>query len=480
MILNPSKTARQELGISNWRSARCKGTLNYIMGFGKTRIATEVTARTLAIDRSRNIIAIAPNAYTRDNLQSHLDYAVNSLSAMEVLNILKNNPLVLSSTYMVVIDEIHKFLTPEFSNILHYFFLQPKCYKLGLTGSTLTPDIKNKLSAYGFPVVDSITEVEALNNRWISPYREYDWNVTFSLAEQEMYSKLSAPITELGAQFRGMQNVLKGLQCEQYTDIIYACLAGRTVNGVYVPANAIRAKLAEYNGYIEGMQPTNTYNAQRIKYWKPDNIKENAKLYKACVDKRYNLINRNKTKLNAVLAIIKANDVPTIIFNDNINMCEDIVEALGDKAIAFHTKIESRPFINPITNDYYKFKNGNTIKFGYDRLKKLIIDGVINGTYKYLVCAQALNEGLNIPSLQQVICTAGSTNPLSYAQRTARGKRIDDDNSSKITTIINIYHGDFSIDGKLVLSRDKQKLFKRQEQNEQAVTYINSIEDIEF
>ena len=47
-------------------------------------------------------------------------------------------------------------------------------YKLGLTGSTLSVTDKTKLRSIGFPVIDTITEEEAIANNWIADYDEYN------------------------------------------------------------------------------------------------------------------------------------------------------------------------------------------------------------------------------------------------------------------------------------------------------------------
>jgi len=101
---------------------------------------------------------------------------------------------------------------------------------------------------------------------------------------------------------------------------------------------------------------------------------------------------------------------------------------------------------------------------------------MISGKYKYLVTTRALDEGLTIPNVEQIIITAGSINPIQQSQRTARGKTIDNKNINKQTKIFNLYFDDFyTLSGQYIKSRDKQKLLDRQSSN---VYFINSLNDI--
>lgn len=88
-------------------------------------------------------------------------------------------------------------------------------------------------------------------------------------------------------------------------------------------------------------------------------------------------------------------------------------------------------------------KNGEPKRLGKTSLKKLAIEGIKNGTYKYLFTAQSLNEGLTIENIEQVITTGGSCNSNTHGQRVARGKTYNYMNPNKNCVIINLYIDDF-------------------------------------
>ena len=97
----------------------------------------------------------------------------------------------------------------------------------------------------------------------------------------------------------------------------------------------------------------------------------------------------------------------------------------------------------------------------------------------FLSTARALDEGLDIPTIEQVITTAGTANPVQYAQRNARGKRVDIYNPNKVTRILNLYFDDFiGASGNIVKSRDKQKLVAKQRERNSTVIWLHDLSDI--
>ena len=78
-----------------------------------------------------------------------------------------------------------------------------------------------------------------------------------------------------------------------------------------------------------------------------------------------------------------------------------------------------------------------------------------------------------------MITTAGTANPIQYAQRGGRGKRIDAYNPNKVTKIFNLYFEDFiGSNGNLIHSRDKQKLISNQRERGSNVVWLSDLNDI--
>jgi superfamily II DNA/RNA helicase len=199
----------------------------------------------------------------------------------------------------------------------------------------------------------------------------------------------------------------------------------------------------------------------------------------------------SNVKLDAVAEVIANNKVPTIVFNESTAFADRLTDYLTarfgpDYPVAcYHSQINSKTIIDPSTGDYFKFttgdRKGRPKIIGKDGIKKLVIHYFREGYYKCLCTSNALNEGLDIPNIEQVICTGGTTNPLTYQQRAARGKTIDFYNPTKVTRIINLVFDDFvNTSGELIKSRDKQKLIYRQKETGNSVKWVKSITDIKF
>ena len=122
-------------------------------------------------------------------------------------------------------------------------------------------------------------------------------------------------------------------------------------------------------------------------------------------------------------------------------------------------------------------RQGEIKLFGATVQKKDAIEAMINGTALYIITGRSLNESLNIPNLEYVICTSGDTNASTYDQRTSRSKTVDQSNHNKRAVIINLFINDYYLNDTFVSSRDKQKLVQRQT-NVKDVVWIENIQDL--
>ena len=202
------------------------------------------------------------------------------------------------------------------------------------------------------------------------------------------------------------------------------------------------------------------------KFWNPDNIQELAKSYLKSVAARNNYLKHNVAKVNAVLNILKLTQDSTIVYNDSIEMIEQLFDNLNPKhTVKYHSQIESIPmyYDNGEVITYLSGERKGQVKlFGKTTIKKLAIERMKSGEALYLITGKSLNESLDIPNIKYIICTAGDTNHQTYEQRVARGKTINSKDANKRAIIINLYIDDFYLDFELVNSRDKEKLIIRQ------------------
>lgn len=480
MIEIESKSLRQEESIKKWKAAKGLGTLNLVPRFGKTRIATLVSERSLFSNPNIKIVAVAHNDIAHKNLVNNLPAKVIITTASKIVKEFEEYKL--KKIDLLIVDEIHRFFR---GNNLLILKLEPK-WKLGLTGAKLTVFEKAILKQNGFQVVDTITEDEALDNHWISEFVEYNLPVEIEEHKKAIYASYSSKITSILDIYRDKykrMNIVLGMKIfVSDLALMYGMYSGinfkipNTNKSVRIHPDTIRHKLAETMGWNRELDMSIDMNKNINTYFNPAALHEAAQVLNGIIRERNELIINSRNKVDAVVEIINRNPVPTIIFSESTQMASDIARVLGDDAIEYHSGIESCYIMNPKTGEYYSHANGNPIKFGATRLKKFAIECIMNGSFKYLCTVKALNESVDIPILQQVITTGGTTNPSTHLQRIARGKTLDSNNLGKVTSIINVYIKDFIMDDVLIPSRDASKLKTRQA--ESVVFWVDTIDEI--
>jgi superfamily II DNA or RNA helicase len=489
MILDESKLERQKLGIGRLLSAFGKGIFNYPPGFGKTHsglLAISSILKDKRTDKDR-VLILTPSKGVYDVwTKSITDFNWKYVTRDTPVTILRANEIhdleILKGYTVCIIDEYHKFTSDNRVNIVKYLYDNTN-YMLGLTATM--PTNSKLLTTVPLSIVDYISEKEAIDNNWISNFIEYNIRLEFSIEDKAKYKEFSEPIKDIHELFKNAYILLnQGTSIfKSDTDVLYSCLYGKTfylgTNPVILYADRIRHKLAEIKGWSQNMNTKDEYSKMIDDYWNPSTIEHNCRLYAKLVRNRNELLINNKNKLQPILKLVSSTEIPTIIFNESTDFANTLAECIGYKAIVYHSNVKSRPFYDTKIGDFIRYKSG--VKkgqpkiFGRDSLRKIAINGMIDGTYKVIISARALDEGVNIPNIERVITSAGTTNPMTYAQRSGRGKRVDFYNPEKITKIYNFYFDDFEdLDGNTVWSRDKRKLIMRQKGS----TNVNWVEDI--
>jgi superfamily II DNA or RNA helicase len=494
--MNQDKLLRQNLGAERWKVSKGIGTLAWTPQFGKTFGAINFIINPhLKADPKGYVIILVPSEIILRTWEDNLiTYGENNsriavFTANRALNI---NTL---SCSLLVVDELHRFTTPERialidnSKFIHKF-------RLGLTGTYPTD---NQILSSLYPIVDRITEQEAIEHDWISKFVEYNWLLELPDKDKIRYTQFSLPIQETLELFRGKSSMfIRAGGQRTFPDdftLINACYSGfKTVDDkgydMYIKYDDICNALAFKCGWNQTIDITTDEGKTLNAYWNPNNIHERTKNFMEFIRKRNELLINNVVKLYAISELLEMNPLTTICFNESIAFADQVADYIEAKfnndyhTAVYHSKITSRPMINPITNDYFRYgsgkKKGEPKIFGKDGLKKLVIEGTRSGYYKLISTAKSLDEGVSIPNLQQVICTGGTTNPMTYQQRTSRGKTVDIYNPNKITQIFNLVFDDFTDPntGTIVKSRDKVKLFERQKQTGNAIAWIRHLSEL--
>ena len=498
-MIDHTKYLRQLQCVDKWNSNDCIGLLNLIMGFGKT-LTGLLCADSMIY--SPNILVVTPNSTIKDRWNDELRGNLNLLHNAYVYCIytvgeIEYNPDIFKSRWdLLIVDEIHKFTTDN-----RYEVISRLCgianKRLALTGTM--PKKKDDYSKIVklFPVIDEITETEALKNGWISNFMEFNIALEFSDKYKNAYYHLSSPIKGLLSQFEGVYKKFgtkAGQIFDSDFDLIGSCYHGKVINGKFVGGDNIRQAVAQLMGWNMELDLNTDYGKTRDEYWNPNVLYEKSKAFLELVRTRNDLLINNDIKLQAIINLYDKFPSTTICFNESTEFANKVSAAINITfasigrpiSIVYHSKVKGM-LIDPLTGDYYrhsaKSKTPNEPKMlGKDSIKRIAIDGIRDNTYKFLSTARALDDGLDISNIEQVITSGGTTNPIQYEQRKARGTRVDAYNPNKITRIFNLYFDDFTLytgNGmEAIKSRDKSKLVNRQRDSGNTVIWIKKLSDI--
>lgn len=494
MELNFDKADRQKKSAIRWRDSGGKGCLHLTPRFGKTFLSIEYIINPyLAANRESICVIITPSEAIllnwKDNLESYCEY--NDRVHLVTINYLVINNIE-SECGLLVVDELHKFTTSDYLSYIIGDKIKHK-FRLGLTG---TYPFDNKVIKEYYPIVDTITEKEAIENCWIAPFIEYNILLNLHPADKEKYVIYSARINEIIYSFKDLHKLFvreaNRLMFEGEFDLICACHSGfkttsLTGEDMYITYDRLCNTLSTMLGWNINLNIAEEKNKILHENWSPIAIHAKAKTFMEYIRLRNDILIDNDVKLEAVLKIIEYNKTSTICFNESTKFADKIADAINLKfedynAVCYHSNIDSRSMIDPETGRPFTYKAGDRAGLpkilGKTSIKKLIIEWSRKGYYKFISTAKALDEGIDIPIIDQIICTAGTTNPITYQQRTARGKTIDIYNPNKLTKIFNLVFDDFDNNGEIIKSRDKSKLMLRQKKSANIVTWIKSIEDL--
>lgn len=166
---NLSRTERQEQGVQRWVDNKLCGTLNWATGVGKTRGGLMAISRFLKKNPTKSVIVVVPSEpIQRQWNQELIDWNLFQQCSVKTMNDTSTNKY---SCTLLVIDEIHKVGAPTLLNIfknVQYTVI------LGLTATFERLDGKDEIISKKCPIVDTISVEEAIENKWLADYREYE------------------------------------------------------------------------------------------------------------------------------------------------------------------------------------------------------------------------------------------------------------------------------------------------------------------
>ena len=481
-----SKTKRQLVAIERWHSNNCIGCFQHTMRFGKTREILMVCRDYREVQETSRIIVIVPTEIAYANLNKVLKpYNVELYSIRQFMS--KNKDFLKVNCGLLIIDEIHALIKPKYISVIKQ--ISARC-KLGLTGANLTSQQKSELRMMGFPLIDVITEEEAKFNKWIVEFDEY--NIALSIDERDKLNlrNITHRINDISQSFQGLKDMLNNAYKRNIFsstfDLIQSCVVDKGIQDPNtfkivetIESKKIRQLCSLYRGFRPDMVVTNDVEKKIKEYWNFDNVQKISSEYIRLIRDRNAFFKYNRYKIEAVLKLSNIFDIPTIVYNDSIPMIDHLYDCMKASKVRYHSGLEPIPMIDE-TGEPICYKSGSRKGeqkiLGLAGQKTLAIKAISEGRVNYLLTGKSLNESLNLPNIKQIICTSGDTNPNTYDQRVARGKTVNDVDSSKRCRIINLVIDDFFYDDVFVSSRDKEKLIIRQE-NVKDVIWFENLDD---
>lgn len=163
-----TRSERQDQCVQNWVNNKLKGTILASVAFGKTRVGLLAMKRFLAKNPTNKVIVIVPSDPIKLQWEAEiLDWQLfDNCKVITMTNASKN----IYKCDLLIVDEVQKTVAPSIIKL--YTNIKYKAL-LCLTGTLTRLDGKDSFITNLAPVVDTITTEEAINNGWLSNYREY-------------------------------------------------------------------------------------------------------------------------------------------------------------------------------------------------------------------------------------------------------------------------------------------------------------------
>ena len=291
--LNKKKDKEQQEHLKAWKSKGYKGTSIAATGLGKTRMGVLAITELLDDDPNKVALVIVPTENLRDKewLDEFKNWHMSHLlPRIEFMCIQSAYKLVGHHWDIVVVDEVHTTLSPEYRNFYENN-LWDRLYCLTATA----PENKEYLEYLkSFAPVVKTTDINAaLSLGLVSPYKIYNIGLEFTPDEMLEYNKCNKMFNlatiKLGGQFVAFENATK---------------------------------------YRNGKDP-------ELKKW--------ANIFYVMMQKRKKICFNASNKLKMTKEIVnKFSDRKALVFSENITFAEDLQEILGDECVTFHSKMSTK------------------------------------------------------------------------------------------------------------------------------------------
>lgn len=463
MQVDKKKLERQLKGVDAWfdtseNLVNKHGTINYATGVGKTYTAMLIIKRLFRLDNLHNIVVIVPSEALQKQwtveIAKHFTKKESIRIEIFTVNYILINKIKIKTNTLVA-DELHEYLSDEYFKVINGYYIRFD-NSLGLTATYEDKKKRHtKLLTY-FPIVDKISEKDAIEEGYISPYIEFNLSVTLNEEEREGYLQYTEIISKTINKF-GKGGI--GLASK--------CLGG----GIDSKGRKREGKefvygWAVHKGWRADLDLSNPQSKQINDIWNPHKVFGYAQQLMNSIRLRKNILYNCSNKIIVIKDIInKFTEPKTIIFSQSTAFADKLNLLINqdntNSSVVYHSKLQTimRPSI----------KTGKLIKYGKTRLKKEAIDRITTGMSRILCTASSLDKGLDIPDLALGITASGTSNFTQYKQRKGRNIRLF--GNDKVALLINLY---------VINSQEEKWLKERQSTSSHHIYWVNNVDEISY
>lgn len=179
-----TRDERQALCVQKWIDNKCCGTVIASVGFGKTYVALHSIKRFVGKNPTKKVLIIVPNEPLVKQWQSYLvEWQLSYNCEVRTMNSTVKEPEIY--TDLLIVDEVHKCLA---NTLIKIFTLVKYKMILCLTATLVRVDGMHTYLLQFCPVVDTISKEEAIENGWISSYKEYKVLLDVDLTDYQEYN----------------------------------------------------------------------------------------------------------------------------------------------------------------------------------------------------------------------------------------------------------------------------------------------------
>jgi len=458
MQIDKKKLERQQIGVDKWFEVQ-KGTLHYFTGVGKTFTAVLIMKRLFRLNLNHSIVILVPSEILQKqwNEVLNLNFNKKELYTVEVFTpnyIITNDIRIKTNT--LIVDELHEFYSKEFVKTVNKEYIQ---YDTNLALTATYEDSKGRHADIEelYPIIDEITEEEAIREGYITPYVEFNLSVKLNDVEKSQYESYTKVISNNISKF-GKNGLPLAVKCLS---------GGKHTNGRIYEGKSFVYGWAAKNGWHKNLNLSNPRDEQINDLWNPSKVFGYAINLMNAIRKRKDLLYHCDSKATTCANIVfKFPNLKTIIFSQSTAFADKLNLTLNNRdpnsSVVYHSQLKTVLAPSPTT--------GKLIKFGKTRLKKQAMAAIRNNVARILCTASSLDKGLDIPDLTLGITASGTSNFTQYKQRGGRLKRILF-GEDKVALLINLYAEN---------SKEEDWLVARQSKSTHKVHWIDSVEDISF